>query len=151
LLPADTIVAEVGEGVQINVAFESACDHNGAVKRDRWIVTIDANGTGQCHSPVHKCHRPGLQQEKWNSRYPRPVLFKQQRSLMKTPDINTVIAEFDALPWEEKELAAGIIRKAFAEAAREAITTRVKTASRNLKAGKVRKGKLADLRKDLEA
>ena len=70
---------------------------------------------------------------------------------MKTPDINTVIAQFDALPWEEKEVAVSIIRKAYAEAAREALATRVKSASRNLKAGKVRTGKLTDLRKDLEA
>ena len=67
---------------------------------------------------------------------------------MKTPDINTVIEQFDALPWEEKELAANIIRKAYAEAARETLVGRVKTATRNLKAGKVRKGKVADLRKD---
>ena len=70
---------------------------------------------------------------------------------MRTPDINTVIEQFDALPWEEKELAAGIIRKAYAEAAREILVGRVKTATRNLKAGKVRKGKVADLRKDLGA
>jgi len=70
---------------------------------------------------------------------------------MKTPDANSVIEQFDALPWDEKELAAGIIRRAFAEAAREALVSRVKTATRNLKAGKVRKGKLADLRKDLGA
>ena len=70
---------------------------------------------------------------------------------MKTPDINIVIEQFDALPREEKELAAAIIRKAYAEAARETLVGRVKAAARNLKAGKVRKGKVADLRKDLEA
>lgn len=70
---------------------------------------------------------------------------------MKTPDMNAVIEQFDALPWEEKEIAAGIIRKAYTEAAREALVGRVKTAARNLKSGKVHKGKLADLRKDLDA
>jgi len=70
---------------------------------------------------------------------------------MKTNDVNRIIEQFDALPMEEKVIAAGIIRKAYAEAAREALVGRVKTAARNLKAGKVRKGKLADLRKDLHA
>jgi len=70
---------------------------------------------------------------------------------MKTNDVNRIIEQFDALPMEEKVFAAGIIRKAYAEAAREALVGRVKTAARNLKAGKVRKGKLADLRKDLHA
>ena len=62
-----------------------------------------------------------------------------------------MIEQFDALPMEEKEYAAGIIRKAYAEAAREALVIRVKMAARNLKARKVRKGKVSDLRKDLEA
>ncbi len=70
---------------------------------------------------------------------------------MKTTDVRTVIEQFDALPWEEKEYAAGIIRKAYAEAARNALVKRVGTAVTNAKAGKVRKGKLADLRKDLGA
>lgn len=70
---------------------------------------------------------------------------------MKVRDINSVIEQFDALPWEEKEVAAGIIRKAYAEAARDALVVRVKVAERNRKAKKVRKGKVSDLRKDLEA
>lgn len=70
---------------------------------------------------------------------------------MRTKDVNQVIEQFDALPIEEKELAAGIIRKAYAEAARETLIERAKAAARNAKAGKVRKGKLADLRKDLGA
>lgn len=70
---------------------------------------------------------------------------------MRTKDVNEVIEQFDALPMEEKEIAVGIIRKAYAEAAREALVARVAAAGRNLKAGKVRKGKLADLRKDLGA
>ncbi len=70
---------------------------------------------------------------------------------MRTPDIKTVIEQFDALPWEEKEYTAGIIRKAFTEAARETLISRSKAATRNAKLGKVRKGKLSDLRKDIEA
>lgn len=69
---------------------------------------------------------------------------------MKNPDINTVIAQFDALPMEEKEVAAGIIRKAYAEAAREALLRRAKVAARNQRSGKVRKGSVAQLHKDLE-
>lgn len=68
---------------------------------------------------------------------------------MKVPDVNTVIEQFDSLPWEEKGIAAGIIRKAYAEAAREALATRAKQAVRNLKAKKVKKGGLDDLLKDL--
>lgn len=69
---------------------------------------------------------------------------------MRTPDINSVIEQFDALPWEEKEVAAEIIRKAYAEAARDTLAARAKLAIRNLKAGKVKTGGAKDLRKDLE-
>lgn len=69
---------------------------------------------------------------------------------MRTPDINAVIEQFDALPWEEKELAAEIIRKAYAEAARDTLASRAKQAVRNLKAGKVKKGGPKDLFNDLE-
>jgi hypothetical protein len=51
---------------------------------------------------------------------------------------------------EEKEVAAAIIRKAYAEASREALLRRAKAAGRNLRSGKVRKGSVAQLRKDLE-
>ena len=70
---------------------------------------------------------------------------------MRTKDVNEVIEQFDALPMEEKDLAVGIIRRAYAEAAREALVTRVAAAGRNFKTAKVRKGTLADLRKDLGA
>lgn len=68
---------------------------------------------------------------------------------MRVKDINAVIEQFEALPLEEKEYTAGLIRKAYAEAARHALTQRVKQATQNVKAGKARKGSLADLRKDL--
>jgi len=69
---------------------------------------------------------------------------------MRVKDINTVIEQFEALPLEEKEYAAGLIRKAYAEAARNALSQRVKQATRNAKAGKTKKGNVADLHKDLE-
>jgi len=70
---------------------------------------------------------------------------------MKIRDVNSVIEQFDALPWEEEEMTAGIIRKAYVEAAQDALLARTKAAMRNLKAEKVRKGQLSDLRKDLGA
>jgi hypothetical protein len=69
---------------------------------------------------------------------------------MRVKDINAVIEQFDALPMEEKEYTAGLIRKAYAEAARNALAQRAKQASRNSKVGKTKKGGIADLRKDLE-
>lgn len=69
---------------------------------------------------------------------------------MRIKDINAVIEQFDALPLEEKEYTAGLIRKVYAEAARSALVQRTKQAARNKKTGKVKKGGVADLRKDLE-
>jgi len=48
-------------------------------------------------------------------------------------------------------VAAEIIRKAYAEAAREVLAARARQAARNLKAGKVKKGGIKELRKDLGA
>ena len=69
---------------------------------------------------------------------------------MRTHDLNAVIEQFDALPLEEKEVAAEIIRKAYAEAAREALVARAEQAKRNLKNKKVKKGGLKDLMNDLK-
>jgi hypothetical protein len=69
---------------------------------------------------------------------------------MRIKDINSVIEQFDALPFEEKAYAAEVIRKAYAEASRNALTDRVKAVVRNQKAGKVKRGGMSDLLKDLE-
>ncbi len=69
---------------------------------------------------------------------------------MRTTSINTVIEKFNSLLFEEKEFAVDIINKAYAEAAREAILKRSKTATENSKKGKVKKGNVSDLYKDLE-
>ncbi len=69
---------------------------------------------------------------------------------MKTTHINTVIENFNALLLEEKEFAVDIIKKVYAEAAREAIFSRANKATENHKKGKVKKGNLSDLYKDLE-
>lgn len=68
---------------------------------------------------------------------------------MKTTSINTVIENFNSLQLEEKEFAVDIINKVYAEAAREAILNKSKTAIENNKKGKVKKGNLNDLYKDL--
>ncbi len=69
---------------------------------------------------------------------------------MKADDINKIIENFNSLQLDEKEFAAEIIRKAYAEAAREGISANAKKAVKNLKKGKVKKGNLKDLFKDLE-
>jgi hypothetical protein len=69
---------------------------------------------------------------------------------MKAANINTVIENFNSLLLDEKEYAVEIIKKVYAEAAREALLTKATKASQNLKKGKVKKGNLKDLYKDLE-
>ncbi|MEP7171129.1 MAG: hypothetical protein ABI855_17305 [Bacteroidota bacterium] len=69
---------------------------------------------------------------------------------MKTTSINTVIEKFNSLLFEEKEFAVEIIKKAYAEAAREAILKRAAKATQNFKKGKGKKGGVKDLYKDLE-
>jgi hypothetical protein len=69
---------------------------------------------------------------------------------MRVKDINSVIEQFEALPLEEKEYTVALMQKAYAEAARNALAQRVKQANRNAKAGKTKKGGVAELRKDLQ-
>lgn len=69
---------------------------------------------------------------------------------MNPVNVNTVIENFNALLFEEKEFALEIINKEYIEAAREAILTKANKATQNLKKGKVKKGNLSDLYKDLE-
>jgi len=70
--------------------------------------------------------------------------------MMKTDGINKVIENFNSLLLEEKEFAVEIIRKAYAEAAREGILANARKAEKNKKKVKVKKGSLKDLYKDLE-
>lgn len=69
---------------------------------------------------------------------------------MRTITINTLIDDFNALLLEEKEFALELIKKAFAEAEREAIYKTAKKATENYKKGKVKQGSVQDLYKDLE-
>ena len=69
---------------------------------------------------------------------------------MRAVTINTFLDNFNALLLEEKEFAIDIIKKAFAEAEREAIFKRTKKAIENYKKGKVKQGNIQDLYQDLE-
>ena len=69
---------------------------------------------------------------------------------MRAATINTFLDNFNSLLLEEKEFAIDIIKKALAEAEREAIFKRAKKASENYNKGKVKKGTVQDLYKDLE-
>ena len=69
---------------------------------------------------------------------------------MKPTSINTVIEKFNSLLFEEKEFAVDIIKKVYAEEARKAIAVRARKATENMKKGKVKKGTVSDLYKDLE-
>ena len=68
---------------------------------------------------------------------------------MKSTKINTVIENFSSLLLEEKEFAVDIIRKVYAEAKRDSIYSRARQAAENLKKGKVKRGNVNDLYKDL--
>lgn len=70
---------------------------------------------------------------------------------MANANLSKVIADFSVLPLDEKEYALDIIKKQLIEAQRESIAQRAKKAMSNVKKGKVKKGTLKDLYKDLES
>ena len=69
---------------------------------------------------------------------------------MRTDALNRVIDDFSRLPLTDKEYLAEIIEKQLIEAKREAIARRTKKALENLKRGKVKRGTVKDLHRDLE-
>lgn len=69
---------------------------------------------------------------------------------MKTTTLNKIIKEFEELSSEDKEYVADLFKKQLVESRREEIAERAKTALRNLEKGKVKKGTVKDLYKDLE-
>jgi hypothetical protein len=69
---------------------------------------------------------------------------------MRAATINTVIDDFNALLWEDKEFAIELIKKMFVEAKRDAIYKKSRSAVENLKKGKVKHGSVKDLYNDLE-
>jgi hypothetical protein len=69
---------------------------------------------------------------------------------MKGVTLNRIIDDFNELPFEDREYAIELIQKQLIEAKRERIVRRVKEAETNLRKGKVKKGTIEDLFKDLE-
>jgi hypothetical protein len=69
---------------------------------------------------------------------------------MKGTTLNKIIDDFNELPFEDRVYAVELIQKQLIEAKRERITRRVKEAETNLKKGRVKRGTVDDLLKDLE-
>ena len=69
---------------------------------------------------------------------------------MKGVTLNRIIDDFNELPFEDREYAIGLIQKQLIEAKRERIVRRAKEAETNLRKGKVKRGTMEDLLKDLE-
>jgi hypothetical protein len=69
---------------------------------------------------------------------------------MKGVTLNRIIDDFNELPFEDREYAIELIQKQLVEAKRERIVRRVKEAETNLRKGKVKRGTMEDLFKDLE-
>lgn len=69
---------------------------------------------------------------------------------MKGVTLNRIIDDFNELPFEDKEYAIELIQKQLIEAKRERIMRRAKEAQTNLRKGKVKRGTMEDLLKDLE-
>jgi hypothetical protein len=70
---------------------------------------------------------------------------------MPNASMSKVISDFSGLPLDQKEYALDIIKKQLVEAKREAIARRAKKAMANVRKGRVKRGTLKDLYKDLES
>ena len=64
--------------------------------------------------------------------------------------LNRIIDDFNELPFEDREYAIELIQKQLIEAKRERIVRRSKEVETNLRKGKVKRGTMEDLLKDLE-
>ncbi len=69
---------------------------------------------------------------------------------MRDTVLNKLIDNFNELPFEDREYALELIQKQLVEAKRNAIFRRAKEAESNVKKGKVKKGSIQELMKDLE-
>jgi len=69
---------------------------------------------------------------------------------MRSNTLNKIIGDFSRLPLNDKEYIAEVLEKQLIEAKREAIEKRAKRALANLKKGKVKRGTIQELYKDLE-
>jgi len=70
---------------------------------------------------------------------------------MSSTTLDKLIDDFKQLPLDDKEYAVDIIKRQLIEAKREAIAKRAKEAAANLKKGKVKRGTVRELYKDLES
>jgi len=64
--------------------------------------------------------------------------------------LNRIIDDFNELSFEDKEYSIELIQKQLIEAKRERIVRRSKEVETNLRKGKVKRGTMEDLLKDLE-
>jgi hypothetical protein len=74
----------------------------------------------------------------------------ESAEIKQKSSLDTLIDKFTQLKEEEKEFAIDILNKIIADSRRNTIANRAKNASRNLKAGKVKRGSSKDLFNDLE-
>lgn len=65
--------------------------------------------------------------------------------------INKLIEDFSHLPLDDKEYAIEVIKKQLMETKRDTIAKRAKEAMTNYKKGKVKRGTVKDLYRDLES
>jgi hypothetical protein len=65
--------------------------------------------------------------------------------------INKIIEDFSHLPLDDKEYAIEVIKKQLMETKRDTIAKRAKEAMTNYKKGKVKRGTVKDLYRDLES
>jgi hypothetical protein len=70
---------------------------------------------------------------------------------MGTATLNKLIEDFGHLPLDDKTYAIEIIKKQLIEAKREAIARRAKEAMANWKKGRIQRGTIKELIKDLES
>lgn len=70
---------------------------------------------------------------------------------MKNTSLNKLVEDFNDLTFDDKEYAIELIQKQLIEAKREGIVIRAREAMSNLKKGKVQRGSVGDLLKDLES
>jgi len=70
---------------------------------------------------------------------------------MGTTTINKLIEDFSLLPLDDKEYAAELIKRQLIEAKREAVVKRAKEAMAKLKKGRIKRGIVKELNKDLES
>jgi len=65
--------------------------------------------------------------------------------------INKLIEDFSHLPLDDKEYAIEVIKKQLMETKRDTIAKRDKEAMTNYKKGKIKRGTVKDLYRDLES